>query len=319
VGLFAMVAAWYGAGFFILRPIRRLRASTERLAAGDLQERIGPHYMVGELGLLAHSFDQMAQSLEERDGQLQETARELRRRVAELHQRTSELEAANKELEAFSYSVSHDLKAPLRALAGFSRILLDDYGDKLDQDGRRYLDILQREARRMGQLIDDMLALSRLGRRQMHFASIDMGELCLEVFEELRPMEPDRDLRLELGDLPPAYGDRDLLRQVLVNLLGNAIKFTRNRETAVVEVSGRNEGGETSYCVRDNGVGFDMNYVHKLFGVFQRLHTEEQFEGTGVGLAIVKRSVQRHGGRVWAEGKEGEGTTVCFSLPVKSD
>jgi signal transduction histidine kinase len=319
VGLFALVAAWYGSGFIILRPIRRLRAVTERLAAGHLQERIGPNYSVGELGLLAQAFDQMAAALEDRDSQLQETARELRQRVAELHRRTSELEAANQELEGFSYSVSHDLKSPLRGLAGFSRILLDDYGDRLDQEGKRYLDILQREARRMGQLIDDILALSRLGRLEMHFSSFEMTELCQEVFKELRPLEPDRELRLELGPLPAAYGDRELLRQVMVNLLGNAIKFTRHCEISVIEVSGRIEDNETIYCVRDNGVGFDMTYVQKLFGVFQRLHTEDQFEGTGVGLAIVQRAVQRHGGRVWAEGKEDEGAVVCFTLPVKSD
>jgi signal transduction histidine kinase len=319
VGLFAMVAAWYGSGFIILRPIRKLRAVTERLAAGDLQERTGPNYPAGELGLLAQAFDQMAAALEERDSQLQETARELRLRVAELRRRTSELEAANKELEGFSYSVSHDLKSPLRGLAGFSRILLDDYGDKLDQDGKRYLEILQREAWRMGQLIDDILALSRLGRREMHFSSFEMTEFCQEVFKELQALEPDRKLRLELGAMPAAYGDRELLRQVMVNLLGNSIKFTRHQEIAVIEVSGRIQGSETSYCVRDNGVGFDMTYVHKIFGVFQRLHTEDQFEGTGVGLAIVQRVVQRHGGRVWAEGKEGEGAAVCFALPLKSD
>jgi signal transduction histidine kinase len=319
VALLAIAAAWYGGELFIVRPVRRLRGVIERLAAGDLTGRAGPDYEVGELGFLAHAFDQMADALQERDIGIQQVATELKRRITELDERTAQLEAANKELEAFGYSVSHDLRAPLRGIAGFSRILLEDYADKLDADGKRYLGFLQHDANKMGQLIDDILALSRLGRKQMQCTEFEMEALTRAVFVEQQALEPERTIKLDLQPLPPAYGDRAMIRQVMANLLANALKFTRNREIAVIEVSGWSEGRENLYCVRDNGEGFDMAYVDKLFGVFQRLHTEEQFEGTGVGLAIVQRLIQRHGGQVWAEGKLGEGAMVCFKLPRKND
>jgi two-component system sensor histidine kinase/response regulator len=231
--------------------------------------------------------------------------------------RTAQLEAANKELEAFSYSVSHDLRAPLRAIDGFSRVLLEDYTDKLDEEGQRVLNVIRDNTGKMGQLIDDLLAFSRLGRQEMNLSDIGMTELAKGVFEEIKPPAIRRNFQFNMKTLPVAQGDRSLMKQVFVNLLSNAIKFTRSKETAAIEVGSWNEGDENIYYVKDNGVGFDMQYVDKLFGVFQRLHSVEEFKGTGVGLAIVQRIIQRHGGRVWAEGKVGEGATFYFSLPRK--
>jgi PAS domain S-box-containing protein len=237
---------------------------------------------------------------------------ELEQRVK---RRTAQLEAANRELESFSYSVSHDLRAPLRAIDGFSRILLKDYADRLDAEGQRLLDIIRANTRDMGQLIDDLLAFSRLGRREMQAADLDMGALVQNVVRELQDTLGDRMVQWDLQPLPGSRADRALIRQVWVNLLGNALKFTRPRESAVIEVGCRSAADEEVYYVKDNGVGFDMQYAPKLFGVFQRLHRYEEFEGTGVGLALVQRIVQRHGGRVWAEGRVNGGATFYFSLP----
>jgi PAS domain S-box-containing protein len=233
--------------------------------------------------------------------------------------RTAQLETANKELEAFSYSVSHDLRAPLRAIDGFARILEEDYTARLDDEGRRLLGIICGEAKRMGQLIDDLLAFSRMSRQQTELAQIDMTALAQAVFDEHAAQAPGRQLRLKLQPLPPARGDRALLRQALANLISNAIKYTRSRAVADIEIGGRAEGGENLYHVKDNGVGFDMKYAGKLFGVFQRLHTADEFEGNGVGLALVQRVIHRHGGRVWAEGKLNEGSAFYFTLPIGKD
>jgi two-component system sensor kinase len=226
---------------------------------------------------------------------------------------------ANKELEAFSYSVSHDLRAPLRAIDGFTRILDEDYTARLDDEGRRLLGIICGEARRMGQLIDDLLAFSRMSRQQVEPAQIDMTALAQAMFDEHAAQAPGRQLRFKMQPLPPALGDRALLRQVLANLISNAIKYTRSRAVAEIEIGGRTEDGQSLYYVKDNGVGFDMRYAGKLFGVFQRLHTEAEFEGNGVGLALVQRVIHRHGGRVWAEGKLNEGSTFYFTLPIRKD
>ena len=237
---------------------------------------------------------------------------ELEQRV---EKRTSQLEAANQELESFSYSVSHDLRAPLRAIDGFSRILLKDYADRLDAEGQRLLDIIRANTQNMGQLIDDLLAFSRLGRREVKLVDVDMGKLVRNVAGELQGTLEDRTVHWDLKPLPAARADLALIRQVWVNLLGNALKFTRPREAAIIEVGCRSEADEDVYYIKDNGVGFDMQYAAKLFGVFQRLHRYEEFEGTGVGLALVQRIVQHHGGRVWAEGQLNGGATFSFSLP----
>ncbi|MEO8053771.1 MAG: ATP-binding protein [Acidobacteriota bacterium] len=232
---------------------------------------------------------------------------------ASLETRADELEAANKELEAFSYSVSHDLRAPLRAVDGFSRILLEDHGDQLDAEGKRLLGVVRTNTVRMGQLIDDLLAFSRVGRTTMTRSSVDMESLARASFEEARTAGDAVSFRV--GPLPPAEGDPSLLRQVWGNLISNAVKFTGPKPERVVEVEGRTEEGRLVYSVKDNGVGFDAAYSNKLFGVFQRLHSSAEFEGTGVGLALVQRIVHREGGEVWAEGKVGEGATFSFSLP----
>jgi len=235
---------------------------------------------------------------------------------ARVEERTAELEAANQALEAFAYSVSHDLRAPLRAIDNFSRMLQEDHAARLDAEGLRLLGVVLRSAERMDRLITDLLTLSRLGRAEMARSRVDMARLAAETLEELLGRREDRRrISVTVAPLPPARGDSRLLRQVWANLLANALKFSRNRSEPRVQVGGRREGCETVYHVRDNGTGFDMKYAHKLFGVFQRLHSEREFEGTGVGLAIVHRIVGRHGGRVWAEAEPGLGATFFFALP----
>lgn len=241
---------------------------------------------------------------------------DLERRV---HERTAALEGANKELEAFSYSVSHDLRAPVRAIDGFSKILIEEFAGALGVEGTRLLGIVRKSTAHMGQLIDDLLSFARLSRKEVEEAEIDMTALAQSVIEDLRKAEPARDITVMLEPLAPVRGDRPMMRQAFTNLLSNAWKFTRRRSRASVRVGCRSEAREFVYFVTDNGVGFEMQYVHKLFGVFQRLHLPEEFEGTGVGLAIVQRIVWRHQGRVWAEGAVGEGATFYFALPRRGE
>ncbi|HZE59986.1 MAG TPA: ATP-binding protein [Burkholderiales bacterium] len=222
------------------------------------------------------------------------------------------LQTLNRELESFTYSVSHDLRAPLRAIDGYAQMLDEDYADRLDADAQRLIGVVRANARRMGQLIDDLLAFSRLGRQEPACSRVDMMALAREVSEELRGAG---DAQIELAALPAAHADAALLRQVWLNLIGNALKYSSKGAQPRIEIGGRDEGAEACYSVRDNGVGFDMRYAEKLFGVFQRLHRADEFEGTGVGLAIVQRIVARHGGRVWAESRPGEGACFHFCLP----
>jgi PAS domain S-box-containing protein len=240
-------------------------------------------------------------------------------RTKELSEANQSLQAANKELESFTYSVSHDLRAPLRAIDGFSMMVLKGYADKLDDEGRRKLNVVRSNTQQMGRLIDDLLAFSRMGRKEMVRANLDMEALVRSAWRELTLLNPERRIQFSVQRLPYGMGDQTLIKEVVVNLLSNAIKFTKYRENAIVEVGAFPEEEADVYFVRDNGVGFDMQYYDKLFGVFQRLHSTDEFEGTGVGLAIVERIIGRHGGRVWAEGKEGEGATLYFTLPKRGN
>jgi light-regulated signal transduction histidine kinase (bacteriophytochrome) len=222
----------------------------------------------------------------------------------------------NKELEAFSYSVSHDLRAPLRHISGFAELLGQTCQPNLDDAAKRYLRIISDAAAQMGTLIDDLLVFSRMGRAEMRRVTVSMNDLVDEVVREMDHDLAGRNIAWEIGALPEVTGDRAMLKQVWVNLLSNAVKYSRHREQATIKVASRkNDHGDWEIFVQDNGAGFDMRYAGKLFGVFQRLHQAEEFEGTGIGLANVQRIVLRHGGRVWAEGKVNEGATFYFSLP----
>jgi light-regulated signal transduction histidine kinase (bacteriophytochrome) len=241
---------------------------------------------------------------------------EIRQLNRELERRAIDLQAANKELESFAYSVSHDLRAPLRHVVGFSELLQKQGSATLDDKSNRYIRTILDAAKRMGNLIDDLLAFSRIGRAETKKAAVDLAQLANEVVTELRQEAKDREIAWKIGALPRSYGDRAMLRLVFVNLMANAVKFTRARKPAEIEVGAANgHDGAIEVFVRDNGAGFDMQYVDKLFGVFQRLHLTEQFEGTGIGLATVQRIIHRHGGTVRAEGTVDRGGTFYFSLP----
>jgi PAS domain S-box-containing protein len=238
---------------------------------------------------------------------------ELERRVQE---RTAQLEEANRELEAFSYSVSHDLRAPLRHLMGYSQMLANSLGGQLSDTSRHYLDTIRSSATRMGALIDNLLSFSRMGRADLATERVDMGEVLRAALDDLGEERRGREVAWRVGQLPAVRGDRVLLRQVWVNLVANALKFTRTRAVAEIGIEAdASGGGMVRFTIRDNGVGFDMRYVEKLFGVFQRLHHHDEFEGTGIGLASVRRIVHRHGGRVWAEGAVDAGAAFHFEIP----
>jgi PAS domain S-box-containing protein len=239
------------------------------------------------------------------------------RRLAEeeLKKRTAQLEDANRELEAFSSSVSHDLQSPLRVINGYAAMILKRRGDDFDEDTRNKFSAIRASTLKMGRLIEDLLGFSRIGKQAMATAQLNMADLASEIWDELQVINQERTIALDIQDMPAAFGDRALIKQVYANLLGNAVKFTKYRDSARIEAGGYHDGSENIYFIRDNGAGFDMAWHNKLFGVFQRLHSEHEYEGTGMGLASVQRIINRHGGRVWAEGKEGVGATFYFTLP----
>jgi len=264
-----------------------------------------------ELAELIDAFNEMLSQIQERDGALEKARDELEHRVAE---RTAELAAVNKELEAFSYSVSHDLRAPLRHIDGFSLILAQKYGPALDAPAQQYLKRIRDGARHMGQLVDDLLGMAQIGRQEVVRKSVDLHALVKDAVRDLQSEWDGRRIEWKIGALPVLSCDPNLMKIAIVNLLSNAVKYTRKCEDAVIEADHFQQAGQTVIFIRDNGAGFEQEYAHKLFGVFQRLHRSEDFEGTGVGLATVQRIIQKHGGRIWAEGKVDEGAVFFFTL-----
>lgn len=283
--------------------------AVKAMQAGALDYIVKPFKLNAMLPVLNRAISM--RQLRVANRQLEERVRE---RTRELESANRQLEAVNRELESFSYSVSHDLRAPLRTVQGFCEMYMEDFGPSIPPEGRPLLERVEAGARRMGQLIEDLLALSQLGRRPLMRGSLELEPLVRRLAADIMARDPSRRVDVRVGSLGRCDADGSLLEQVLVNLLSNAFKFTRQRETAIIEAGCLERDGEMIYFVRDNGVGFRMEYASKLFGVFQRLHSESEFEGTGVGLSIVQRIVQRHGGRIWAESELGKGTTFYFTL-----
>jgi signal transduction histidine kinase len=293
----------------ITRPLKQLTIAAKEISQGNYSSAVSINVdSDDELGELATAFNVMSAEIFHMWQNLENKVKE----------RTIQLELVNKELEAFSYSVSHDLRTPLRAISGYSIMLKEDYEEKLDAEGKRIIGNVIANARMMGQLIDDLLAFSRLGKKELVSTQIDMQSLATNVVNELLQHDLEKDYQISIGLLPSIEADQGMIKQVLINLLSNAIKYSSKETRPEIEIGSKDEETRTIYYVKDNGVGFDMAYAGKLFGVFQRLHSQEEFEGTGVGLALVKRIIDKHKGEVWAEGLENMGATFYFSLPKKS-
>lgn len=288
------------------------RTSDAKRQAEELERRVRER--TAELARLNKELHDEIAERKLAEEQILKLNEELERRVTE---RTAQLTETLKELEAFTYSVSHDLKAPLRHIDGFATVLASTLASKLDDESRKQLEIISRSAKQLGRLIEDLLNLSRISRTQLSITTIDMGALFKEVIQDLHAYDPTREITWRIESLPCINGDKDLLRSAVTNLLSNALKYTRKQPNTVVEIGTLpDHQKEHVFFVRDNGIGFDMSYISKLFGVFQRLHAAEDYEGTGVGLANVRRIIERHGGTTWAEGTPNAGATFYFSLPM---
>jgi len=286
-------------------------SAVEAMKAGALDYILKPFKLSVVLPVLSRALTVRKLRLE--NIALEKSVRE---RTAELETANRELEFANKELEAFSYSISHDLRAPLRHIDGFSEILMQNHGEQLPEAGQRLLQNVRNGAQRLGQLIEDLLRFSRLSRQPLTMSKVSLSRLVQHVIGDLGSEREGRKVEIRVGDLPDCLGDYALLKQVFTNLLTNALKFTRKREQALIEISAEANDKEVVCFVRDNGAGFDMQFATKLFGVFQRMHKESEFEGTGVGLSIVQRIIHRHGGRIWAEAETDKGACFHFTLPA---
>lgn len=295
----------------VTEPISHLAETAHRVSTDKDYATRAVKTTHDEVGTLIDGFNAMLTEIQRRDAELLEAQALLERRVAE---RTAQLEAANKELESFSYSVSHDLRTPLRGIDGFGQILLEDYSSKLDDQGKEYLQRLRAASQRMAQIIDDLLKLARVSRSELNLEEVDLGALAQDVAEKIRAQYPERNVHLDIATGLIARVDVRLLRIALENLLGNAWKFTGRQDQARIEFGATEQNGKPTFFVRDNGAGFDMTYVNKLFGAFQRLHDIKEFPGTGIGLATVQRVVQKHGGRIWAEAAVNGGATFYFTL-----
>jgi signal transduction histidine kinase len=267
-----------------------------------------------ELGSLTDAFNDMLEQIQVQNRALNEFNQTLEQKV---RHRTAELETLNQELEAFSYSISHDLRAPLRGIIGFASILVEDYSSRLDDEAIRITGIIKDNTLKMGHLIDDLLAFSRMSRQDINMTNIDMATMVHEVIEEITQSDKHSRIRWVVGDTPPVCGDIHAMRQVWINLISNAVKYSANKQEPCIEIGSYKRDGENIFFVKDNGVGFDEKYKHKLFKVFQRLHSAEDFEGTGVGLAIVEKIISKHDGKVWAEAALKNGASFYFSLPDK--
>ena len=308
--ILAIIAGWLMSGT-ISKPIRLLAEASERVAGGDLSTSVDIKSS-NEIGVLTNSFNRMVKELKQTQGALRKSHDELELRVKE---RTTQLEASMYELKAFAYSVSHDLQAPLRAISGFSEILLRDYLDTLDDQGQHYLKRVRAGTVNMSQMIEDLLTLSRIGRRPINKKRVDLEKLVRETYELLSEAErKDRKIDFTVKSCLPVSSDPQLLKIVLTNLLSNALKFTGKCKKAEIEFGCNTKDKKTIFYVKDNGIGFDMKYADKLFSPFQRLHREEEYEGSGIGLAIVQRIIHRHGGQIRVESLPGLGTTFYFTL-----
>ncbi|OGA04696.1 MAG: hypothetical protein A2W68_00100 [Betaproteobacteria bacterium RIFCSPLOWO2_02_64_14] len=318
VSLLVFAGAWALVELGIRRQAARIIAAVARFSGGDFGARIGNPYPRGEIGDLMAALDHAFELMQAQRDVIQGLNADLERRVAE---RTAQLEAANEELESLSYSVSHDLRAPLRHVQGYAEMLGEDAESTLSPESRRYLEVIAGAGREMGELIDDLLSFLRMSRAEMHETQVDLGALVQNSIRDLETSTRGRNIGWTIAPLPSVTGDRAMLKQVFANLLGNAMKYTRPKDPAAIEIGcAGEEDGRLVLFVRDNGVGFDMKYADKLFGVFQRLHRADQFEGTGIGLANVRRIIARHGGRVWAKAVPDQGAAFYFTLKrVKSE
>lgn len=287
----------------ITGPINKLAKAAGAIAKGDFSQtaELKRH---DELGVLAKAFNQMAKEVKDTQQNLE----------ANVNKRTAQLELANKELEAFSYSVSHDLRAPLRAVSGYAMMLKDDYQTQLNEEGNRLIDTIIKNARMMGQLIDDLISFSRISRKETDLRPVNMQQMVEQVIAELKTQRSGKKYQFIIHNLPPCNTDPQLIKQVWINLIDNAMKYSSLQEEPVIEIGTTLKNEKTEYYVKDNGVGFDMDYSDKLFGVFQRLHRQDEFEGTGIGLALVKRIIERQNGSIRAESSNGNGAVFAFSL-----